>query len=176
MISKSYQGQHASVQCDVTSREFQIQKGTKQGDPISSFIFKSVLEEVTRKVKAKWASKKYGRQLGYGPDSVLTNLWFADDILLVARSLPQLQQMIADVRSEGAKAGLELHPDKTKIQHNIIGYGSGVTTARVGDINIEVLHPTSSNMYLGIALTLSSVYDRLHLLMPTNRCRIAQCR
>ena len=102
MLSKLYKGQRASVQCDVTSRELLILKGTKQGDPISFFIFNSVLEEVMRKVKGKWASNKYGRQLGYGPDSVLTNLRFADDILLVARSLPQLQQIIADVRSEGA--------------------------------------------------------------------------
>ena len=39
-----------------------------------------------RKCKMKWAAKKYGKQLGYGPDSFMTNLRFADDILLVALS------------------------------------------------------------------------------------------
>jgi hypothetical protein len=134
-------------------------KGTKQGDPISSLIFNSVLEEVMRKVKVKWTSKKYGRQLGYGLDSILTNLRFADDIVLVGRSLPQIKQMIADVRSEGAKVGLELHPDKTKIQNNSIGYGCGVTTVRIGGMSIEVLSPIANTMYLGRALTLTDTHD-----------------
>jgi hypothetical protein len=66
--------------------------------------------------------------------------------------------MIADVRREGAKVGLELHPDKTKIQHNNIGYGSGVTVARVGDMDIEVLGPNANAMYLGRALSLTDAH------------------
>ena len=42
----------------------------------------------------------YGVQLGIGCDSMVTNLRFADDILLVGRSLPQLKQMVADVAAE----------------------------------------------------------------------------
>jgi hypothetical protein len=143
----------------VASREFSILKGTKQGDPISSFIFNAVLEEVMRKVKAKWEAKKYGRQLGPGSNSLLMNLRFADDILLVARTLPQIKQMIADIQSECLKVGLELHPDKTKIQHNNIGYGTAVRKATVGTMIIEVLDAEASNMYLGRALTLTSTQD-----------------
>ena len=114
-----------------------------------------------RKVKKKWAERKYGRDLGLGLDSgsYLTNLRFADDILLVARSLPQIKQMIADVSAECEKAGLELHPDKTQIQHNGIGYGSRVKTATVGSMVIEFLDPMTSNMYLGKALCLRNVHD-----------------
>ena len=39
MLAKLYQGQHATIRCDVTGREFPIQKGTKQGDRVSSLIF-----------------------------------------------------------------------------------------------------------------------------------------
>ena len=67
--------------------------------------------------------------------------------------------MIADVQTESAKVRLELHPDKTKIQHNNIGYGSGVTSEAVGKMNIEVLAPTESNLYLGRALALTNVHD-----------------
>ena len=134
-------------------------KGTKQGDPISPIIFNAVLEQVMRKVKEKRRSKRWGLQLGIGADSIMTNLRFADDILLVGRSLHQIKQMLADVREEGAKVGLELHPGKTKIQHNNVGYGSQVRHARIGDMDIEVLDPTDTTMYLGRALSLTEVHD-----------------
>ena len=98
-----YDGQHANVKCDATSRDFNIGKGTKQGDPISSIIFNSVLEEVIRKAKMKWRSKKYFVQLGYSPDFIITDLRFADDILLIGRLLPQIKPMTADVANDCAR-------------------------------------------------------------------------
>ena len=83
-------------------------------------IFNSVLEQVIRTVKEKWRKKKLGIQLGCGPDSFVTNLRFADDILLVGRSLHQIKQMLVDLRLEGAKVGLELHPGKRKIHITVL--------------------------------------------------------
>ena len=147
------------MQCEATSREFLVQRGTKQGDPISPLIFNSVLKEVMRKVKAKWAKRKYGIQLGSGEQAILTNLRFADDVVLIARSLPQLKQMLADVHHECRLAGLELHPDKTKIQHNHIGYGSGVKEVSVGGMRINVLSQSESILYLGRALSLTDAHE-----------------
>ena len=107
----------------------------------------------------RWATKKYGVQLGHVKDTMITNLRFADDILLVGRSLPQIKQMIADIIEEGGNVGLELHPQKTKIQHNGIGYGSRVRSASVRGMNIEVMDPSSSNMYLGRALSLTEPHQ-----------------
>ena len=115
VLSSLYQGQCASV--SAKSRDFDIRRRTKLGEPISPIIFNSVLEQVVRKVKAKWRSRKYGIQMGYGLDSIVTNLRFADH---------QMKQMITDVAIEGARVGLKLHPEKTKTQHNNIGYGSSV--------------------------------------------------
>eukprot|EP00959_Pyramimonas_sp_CCMP1952_P103420 2162909-Pyramimonas_sp.AAC.1 len=67
--------------------------------------------------------------------------------------------MIADMKRESARVGLELHPDKTNIQHNNIGYGSKVRLAVVEGTNIEVMEPTETNMCLGRALTLLAVHD-----------------
>ena len=160
LLSKLYQGQRARVKCDMNSREFDIKKGTKQGDPVSPILFNAVLECVMRKVKAKWAMKMHGLQIGHIPESMITNLRFADDILLVGRTLPQIKQMIADVAAEGKKVGLELHPQKTKIQHNNIGYGSRVTSASVSGMLIEVLDPADGAMYLGRALCLTDTHDK----------------
>ena len=46
VLSRLYHEQCATVKCDTTSRQFHIGKGTKQGDPISPFIFNAVLEQV----------------------------------------------------------------------------------------------------------------------------------
>ena len=112
-----------------------------------------------RAVKAKWHSKRFGVQLGHSPESVVTNLRFADDILLVGRSLPQIKRMIADVAAEGAKVGLQLHPDKTKILHNNIGYGSSAVQANIDGMKIEVLQTGKSAMYLGRALCLTDCHQ-----------------
>ena len=53
LLSRLYDGQTATVQCDCRSREFGIQKGTKQGDPISPASFNAVLEIVMRRWKDK---------------------------------------------------------------------------------------------------------------------------
>ena len=67
--------------------------------------------------------------------------------------------MIADVYAEGGQIGLQLHPDKTKIMHNCIGYGSGVRTAKIEGMDIEVLGVDGSAMYLGRALSLTDTRD-----------------
>ena len=159
LLSRLYQDQRATIQCDCKSREFYIRKGTKQGDPISPIIFNCVLDEVLRTVKRKWSLKKFGMQLGHTDLRTMTNLRFADDILLIGRTLPQIKQMIADIAVEGAKVGLELHPDKTKILHNNIGYGSRCTKAHIQGMDIEILSPSSSTMYLGRALSLTNTHD-----------------
>ena len=67
--------------------------------------------------------------------------------------------MIADVAWAAAEVGLELHPDKTKILHNGIGYGAGVTQTSCNGMNIEVLDFQKHAMYLGRALCLRDMHD-----------------
>jgi hypothetical protein len=112
-----------------------------------------------RKVKFKWKERKYGVQLRHSINTMVTNLRFADDILVVGRSLPQIKRMIADISEEGAKVGLELHPAKTTIQHNNIGYGTQVRSARINSMDIEVLESTASALYLGRDLSLTTPHD-----------------
>jgi hypothetical protein len=101
-------------------------------------------------------------QLGDGPGSVVKNVRFADDIILIGRTLPQIKQMIADVSTECARVGLELYPEKTTIQHNNIGYGSQVRSAKVGGMTIDVLDTSASTMYLGRLLSLTDPHEVDH--------------
>ena len=158
-LSRLYKEQRASVRCESQSRMFDICRGTKQGDPISPFIFNAVLEQVLRAVKAKWKTRRYGLELEPNVQERLTNLRFADDILLVSRTLPQGKQMLEDLMVEYKKVGLSLHPEKSKIMDNDRGYGSKVTKAKINGAEIEVLSGEASTMYLGRLLSLSNTHE-----------------
>ena len=67
--------------------------------------------------------------------------------------------MLTDVVEASAEVGLALHPEKTKIQHNNIGYGSRVKKAVIKGMEVEVLPPEEYTMYLGKALNLTNVHD-----------------
>ena len=54
---KNYQDQKASVQTDVESNMFEIKKGTKQGDPPSSLLFNTVLQNALKEVTQRWQKK-----------------------------------------------------------------------------------------------------------------------
>ena len=159
VLTRLYKDQVATVRCDCKSRAFGICRGTKQGDPLSPYIFNSVLEQVLRPVQKSWRERKYGIVLDPNLQETLTNLRFADDILLIGRTLPQIKQMIADVMESCKKVGLSLHPEKTKIMHNARGYGSKVTKAKINGEEFEVLDGQSSTMYLGRLLTLTDTHD-----------------
>jgi hypothetical protein len=72
--------------------------------------------------------------------------------------LPQIKKMLADLDLEAAKVGLKLHPDKTKIQHNSIGYAVGVKEAKCGRIMVEVLPEGEHSSYLGRVINLRDLH------------------
>ena len=64
ILQDLYRNQTARVKTDKISREFTIERGTKQGDPLSSLLFNAVLENVMRRVKECFGTNKYGIKLG----------------------------------------------------------------------------------------------------------------
>ena len=156
LLQKLYSEQSACVRTDVESRRFTITRGTKQGDPLSSLLFNALLEDLMRAVKPEWERKKYGMILGYTKLSQLTNLRFADDVLLIGGAQLQIKKMLGDVRRVAGEVGLLLHPGKkTKILTNsTIGTGRGrAKFAVVGDLEIEIVDLAGSTKYLGRLLT-----------------------
>ena len=59
-----------------------------------------------------------GLQVGPTTDTRLTNLRFADDVLLFARSSQHIAQMLRDLRTAALEFDLEIHPEKTKVLTN----------------------------------------------------------
>ena len=82
VMSRLYAQKTAEVQCCQRSKKFAIQRGTKQGDPISLALFNAVLERCLREFVGKWKWQGYGVQFGIGEEDQLQSLRFADDELL----------------------------------------------------------------------------------------------
>ena len=146
-----YRGQTAQIRLDRKSREFEIQRGTKQGDPLSSCLFNALLEDIIQELQNSWRKKKWGLQIGETEASILTNLRFADDVLIIGKSLHQVTKMLGQVANKAAKSGLQLHPDKTKIMSNTTrrtGQGKD-KMVQVEHMNIEILPIEGSLKYLG---------------------------
>ena len=65
LLKKIYKSQKASVQTDEESNIFEIQKGTKQGDPLSSLLLNTVLQYSLKDEIQRWQKKKRN---GYIPE------------------------------------------------------------------------------------------------------------
>ena len=110
-----------------------------------------MLQGIFIQLKQGWTTRKYGLQLGHTHCSTITNLRFADDVLLFAPTLPQLTTMFNDLHNLAEQYGLELHPDKTVILSNLSQRrGRQATrTVQIGNRPVRVLHYEDNTKYLG---------------------------
>ena len=142
------------------SREFIVERGTKQGDPLSSLLFNAVLERAMGRVKKSFGMRKYGIRLGMTEDMRLSNLRFADDVVLVATSLKHLTEMLLQVQREAANCGLGLRPEKTKIISSTNRNGRPCAKhANIGEMKIEIIPMQSSIKYLGCHISFGEMQD-----------------
>ena len=58
LLKKIYRDQKAPVQTDEESNIFDIRKGTKQGDPLSSLLFNTVLQYLLKDEIQRWQKKE----------------------------------------------------------------------------------------------------------------------
>ena len=151
LLRKIYKDQKASVQTDEESEIFDIQKGSKQGDPMSSLLFNTVLQYALKNVIHRWQKKKgMGIYLSDQERDCLTNLRFADDVMLFATSKEQIRSMMCEFKDATEKVGLRIHPDKTKILSNQSNMNYDTKRyIKIGEMSIEILAKSESMKYLG---------------------------
>ena len=106
---------------------FEIHRGVKQGDTLSSILFNAALEHIFRKWEQRLDSQGW---LIRNNLPRLTHVRFADDILLFAKSLDEIIAMLEFLKEELAEAGLEMHPEKTKI----------LTSDKESSVNVVDIH------------------------------------
>ena len=151
LLQRFYSQQEGSVLTDKESDTFPIKRGTKQGDPLSSLLFKTVLQYSLESDLKWWQEKQKGIWLSDKIEDCLTNLRFADDVLFFSTILERLRQMLCEFKTRTEAVGLGIHPDKTKILRN-----RGKMKAKeitVDSIKIEFLAKGDSARYLGQKIT-----------------------
>ena len=175
LLKKIYRDQKATVQTDVESNMFEIKKGTKHGDPLSSLLFDTVLQNLLKDLTQRWPKKKgMGIYLSDHDHGCLTNLRFADDVLLFATSKEQLQKLCcATSRKVLKKVGLRIiHPEETKILSNQCSLCSDTKKEmQIDDIYIEILTRSESVKYLGQMITFqqqktTEIKNRIRAALP----------
>ena len=111
LLRKMYKDQKASVQTDGESEIFDIQKGSKQGDPMSSLLFNTVLQCALKNVIQRWQKKKgMGIYLSDQERDCLTNLRFADDVMLFTNSKEQIRNMMCEFKRCNRESGTQDSP------------------------------------------------------------------
>ena len=110
VLQSRYSNQTGTVKFGVESDEFRIERGTKQGDPVSTALFNAVLELCMRRTKKRWracgtksthcgflvkSQEEVRGELDPTKNSkFLTNLRFADDFLIIAKTKEELSRMM----------------------------------------------------------------------------------
>ena len=139
------------MQTDEESEIFDIQKDSKQDDPLSSLLFNTVLQYALKKRDIEMTKKK--RMDIYLSDQerdFLTNLRFADDVMLFVTCKGQIQNMMCEFKEATEKVGLTILPNKTKILSNESSMNSDTKRyMKIGDMDIEILVKNESVKYLG---------------------------
>ena len=99
LLKKIYKDQKAPVQTDGESNMFEIKKRTKQGDRLSSLLFDAVPHHSLKEVAGRWQKKKgVGIYVSDRDHDCLTNLRFADEVVLFATSEGRFQKMMYEFK------------------------------------------------------------------------------
>ena len=141
--------QHGSVN---GSSSFPILRGVKQGVILSAILFNCVLDIAFERWKARLTNE--GLYIVWGLQR-LTNTRYADDVLIYAKSLQELESMTEALIQELAAVGLVLNAKKIKILHIAFHDDrSDVDFVEIAGEFIRILHDDQVHRYLGRHLNL----------------------
>ncbi|CAH2270055.1 jg17908 [Pararge aegeria aegeria] len=110
-LIRIYETSRSRVRLESPGPFFKIERGVKQGDPLSPKLFITVLESIFRKLN--WENKGIKINGKY-----LSHLRFADDLVLLSEDPKELQYMLESLNRESETVGLEMNKGKTKVMTN----------------------------------------------------------
>jgi len=111
LLREIYSGQTGLVNDAIS---FPITRGVRQGDILSPILFNSALENAMQEWKAELSGHGFALDEADSMER-LTNIRFADDILLFGKSLEEAIDMIERLVRKLREYGLELNIKKTKM-------------------------------------------------------------
>lgn len=126
--------------------EIPIERGVRQGDTISPKLFTAALEEVFRTLQ--W--NEYGIPID---GERLTNLRFADDIILCGQSAQEVNRLLNQLNAASTTIGLKMNKKKTEWMQNEESRKDSIITKVL--IQHEPIAEVEKYIYLGQEVTLS---------------------
>lgn len=111
IIKNIYAHSTSRVRLETKGNPFKIERGVRQGDPLSPKLFIAVLEHIFKNLQ--W--KNRGITLN---GKHLNHLRFADDIVLLAESAKELEGMMCELDVVSNEVGLQMNANKTKVMTN----------------------------------------------------------
>ena len=147
-----YDPQRATVHTGVRSKHFNFERGTKQGDSLSTLSFNSLQQFIMKPLTGKWKRCNHGILLvEHDADRNLSNLRFTADILLISGSLKHTTTMLDDITTAATAHGLQLHSTKSQIISNTTSKrGRGNMVAVQG---VDILPPNGKIKHFGQLIT-----------------------
>ncbi|TKR58647.1 hypothetical protein L596_030063 [Steinernema carpocapsae] len=172
LLRNIYSQATSKIQVGRAQVQIEIQRGVRQGDTISPKLFNAALEETFKELR--WEDRGLninGRRI--------SNLRFADDIVLIADTEEELQLMVTELQEASRRSGLKINRQKTKAM-------------AAEEINIlldgEAIEQVTSFVYLGQAIQvrrdpckeigrrISSGWNAFRKYGPFLTCRSVQMR
>ncbi|CAD6200263.1 unnamed protein product [Caenorhabditis auriculariae] len=139
LIANSNEGTSTTIQLFDKKLSIPIRKGVRQGDTISPKLFSTALEDAMRQLgwdeEHDWEDSTDIRGINID-GKVLTNLRFADDIVLFSSSTTELSSMLNDLDEVGKKIGLKMNGRDLQEVTSYIYLGREVNM--VNDLQAEI--------------------------------------
>jgi len=115
-----YNGAESAVMNNgLTTKYFPLEKGCRQGDSLSPYLFIIAIDPLIRMLKGKYGIKGINTPAGN-----LKITAYADDITIFARNEEDINKAFQIIQDFGKYSGLKMNKDKTEIL--VIGASKGV--------------------------------------------------
>jgi hypothetical protein len=88
------------------SEVFQLKRGLKQGDALSTVLFNMVLEKIIRNIQINPKGTIFNRTRQY--------LAYADDVVIFGRLVRAIEEVVTQLQEAAQSAGLIINQEKTK--------------------------------------------------------------
>lgn len=136
LVNNIYQKATLKVNLPPETKPVAIRRGVRQGDTLSPKLFTLVLEDIFKTLHWEGCGINIeGKRL--------SNLRFADDIVLFSDNPTDLEAMIQELNNASVRCGLEMNLDKTKIMTNCFN------TTSIIKVNDTVIERVTKYVYLG---------------------------
>jgi len=133
ILYKIYEEQETIININTTSVTAKIQKGVRQGCPLSPALFNVFIEKAIIVIKHCLEQKEIGVKIG---GVLITMLRFTDDIVVLATSEKDLQAVLNAMNITFKEYSLKINAAKTK---TLLCYKKNIPSINISLENKEII-------------------------------------